>query len=172
MPISAAENPHSSRSGASLGNQPRAGIGLALACGSGPGGAAVIVNTLVPGPTRSEGLATFIADLACEKGFVDEDGGGPVFRLHAAFLPDSALCRYPASGQPGGLSMPFPGLGDHRCGACASTAVWCAPFLDGGPDIVRGAGQGPPIVAGVCRSTRSATCLTACWRSSSSAAAR
>ena len=80
-------------------------------------GTGVTVNAVLPGPTRSEGVASFFAELAQAQGV-------PQAQMERDFIaqnrPSSLLRRLATvggSGQHGGVRLLDPGLGHQRRGA-------------------------------------------------------
>jgi NAD(P)-dependent dehydrogenase (short-subunit alcohol dehydrogenase family) len=66
-------------------------------------GTAVTVNSVLPGPTMSEGVETFVKDLARQHGQSVEEGGVAIRQAVSPDLAAAALCQRRGDRQYGGL---------------------------------------------------------------------
>ena len=80
-------------------------------------GTAVTVNSVLPGPTMSEGVETFVKDLAKQNGQSVEEAASQFVKQHPPDLAAAALCQRRGDRQHGGLCQLEGGLGDQRRGA-------------------------------------------------------
>tara|TARA_R110000823_G_scaffold314586_1_gene444061 strand:- start:836 stop:1201 length:366 start_codon:yes stop_codon:yes gene_type:complete len=85
-----------------------AGIGLAIATGLAQAGTGVIVNTILPGPTRTKGALQMMAGLAAERGvsveqvetlFLKENRPSTLLRRFSTPEEVASLSVYAASRQ-------------------------------------------------------------------------
>ncbi len=92
-------------------------------------GTGVTVNAVLPGPTRSEGVADFFAEMAREQGVTQDDMERDFIAQHR---PTSLLRRlatvkkWPTWSSTPAPSRPPPPMAPP----CASTAAWSAPSSD------------------------------------------
>ena len=80
-------------------------------------GTAVTVNSVLPGPTMSEGVETFVKDLAKQNGQSVEEAASRVRQAVSSDLAAAALCQRRGDRQHGGLCRLEGGLGDQWRGA-------------------------------------------------------
>ena len=79
-------------------------------------GTGVTVNSVLPGPTRSEGVADFFAKMAKDRGVSQAADGGTIRRAEPSHLADQAPRDARGSRQHGGLCLLAASLGHHRRG--------------------------------------------------------
>ena len=91
-------------------------------------GTGVTVNSVLPGPTRSEGVEQFVEGLAKTQG-TDAASVEQEFFRSVPLLVAEAVCDPRGSGVDGGLRVQPPGFG-HQRGGCGWTAVWSAPSCE------------------------------------------
>ena len=77
-------------------------------------GTAVTVNSVLPGPTMSEGVEAFVKDLAKQNGQSVEEAASRVRQAVSSDLAAAALCQRRGDRQHGGLCLLEGSLGDQR----------------------------------------------------------
>ncbi len=77
-------------------------------------GTAVTVNSVLPGPTMSEGVETFVKGLAKQNGQSVEEAASRVRQAVSPDLAAAALCQRRGNREHGGLCRFEGGLGDQR----------------------------------------------------------
>jgi NAD(P)-dependent dehydrogenase (short-subunit alcohol dehydrogenase family) len=85
-------------------------------------GTGVTVNSVLPGPTRSEGVAGFVAGMAAQRGM---DFAAIEREFFATVRPSSLLRRFATVEEVANLIV-------YGCSAAASATNGAAPRVDGG----------------------------------------
>ncbi len=80
-------------------------------------GTAVTVNSVLPGPTMSEGVETFVKDLAKQNGQSVEEAAASFVKQHRPIVAAAALCQRRGDRQHGGLRRLEGSLRHQRRGA-------------------------------------------------------
>ncbi len=106
-------------------------------------GTGVTVNSVLPGPTASEGVGEFVAKMAAERGSDAGDGGTGILRDRSPFLGATALHQTGRSSCDDCLRLQHAGIGDDRGGAsrrrrrCARDRMSRGPVAGGQGKRVR-----------------------------------
>ena len=91
-------------------------------------GTAVTVNSVLPGPTMSEGVETFVGDLAKQNGQSVEEAAASFVKQHRPTLAAAAFCHRRGDRQHGGLCLPSqasapPPTARGRCAAEGGSSI-------------------------------------------------
>ena len=93
-------------------------------------GSGVTVNTVLPGPTYSEGVGRFVADLAKRAGDRREDDGEGVLHPRSSQLAPSAIRDHRGGREHDRLRLQYGRVGDERRRASRGTEGSFEPFSD------------------------------------------